>query len=181
MGKLLETVGGTAIVTAEPARRGALAWIVRGLGAGLALVYAIPAALYVRGRSRVTEAEVAVDVGALDALKEGVPQRVTVPVHGNDAWSQEGGLRASVFLLRRGERVAALDSTCPHTGCAVEWDEGTTQFRCPCHRSAFSASGERLSGPAPRGLDPEEVEVKAGRVFVRYRRYRTGRPDRVGS
>ncbi len=168
-------------MAAEPPRRRALDWIMRGLGAGITLLYAVPAALYLRGRTSVGAEDAAVDVGPLDALIDGVPQRVTVPVRGNDAWSQGSALRASVFLLRRGEKVAALDSTCPHTGCAVDWDEATTQFRCPCHRSAFSTAGERISGPAPRGLDPEEVEVRSGRVFVRYRRYRPGRPDRMGS
>jgi Rieske Fe-S protein len=167
-------------MAAETARRRALHWIVRGLGAGLALVYAIPGALYLRGRGRAQDAAATVDVGALDSLPDGVPQHVTVAVPGNDAWNQ-GGTRASVFLVRRGDRVDAFDSTCPHTGCAVKWEAEASQFRCPCHKSAFSSSGERLAGPAPRGLDPEECQVQAGRVLVRYRRFRPGRPDRVES
>jgi Rieske Fe-S protein len=157
-------------------RRGALAWIVRGLGAALGALYAIPAVRYLASR-RAESAARAIDVGAVDALPEGVPHRAPIRAAASDAWSTDGKATAAVFLVRHGETVRALDATCPHTGCAVDWDG--TRFRCPCHQSEFTADGDRTAGPAPRGLDPQTVEIKDGRIRVTYCRYRTGRTDRV--
>ena len=42
---------------------------------------------------------------------------------------------------------------CTHLGCAVPFDQGSGQFVCPCHGSAFTADGDVLSPPAPRPLD----------------------------
>jgi Rieske Fe-S protein len=160
----------------EPPRRGALGWIIRGLGAALGALYAIPAARYLASR-RPAEGARAIDVGALDTLPEGVPHRAPIRAAAPDAWSTDATARAAVFLVRRGATVRAFDATCPHTGCAVDWDG--TRFRCPCHQSEFTADGERTAGPAPRGLDPQVVEIVDGHVRVTYCRYRTGRADRV--
>ena len=161
----------------EPGRRRALVWVVRGLSAALTALYAIPAVRYLAGRPAPPAPTV--DLGPLSALPEGVPQRVVLPSTQPDAWRAGAAARQAIFLVRNGQAVRALDTTCPHTGCAVEWDAAQTRFRCPCHRSAFGPDGARLAGPAPRDLDPQEVTVEAGRVRVRYRRYRAGRPDRV--
>jgi len=165
-------------VAEAPARRRALVWIVRGLSAGLAALYTIPALRYLAGR-RGSSADEAVDVGAFADLPDGVPQRCTIRSKAADGWTNDAGMRSAIFLVRRGAEVHALDTTCPHTGCAVDWDASQTKFRCPCHKSEFAVDGERVSGPAPRGLDAQEVDVRGGRVRVRYRRYRAGRPDRV--
>lgn len=68
------------------------------------------------------------------------------------------------------ERFQAVCLRCPHEGCDVEFvadpsklpPEVLTEighpvtepvYVCPCHNSTFTAeSGERLAGPAPRGL-----------------------------
>jgi menaquinol-cytochrome c reductase iron-sulfur subunit len=162
---------------AEAPRRAALVWTVRALAGGLTALYIVPGVRLLLGRR--AEAEGVVEVAALDAFPEGVPTRCSLRGRAADAWSSDGGARAAVYLLRRGGEVRALDTTCPHTGCAVEWSAGESRFRCPCHRSEFDVDGRRVGGPAPRGLDAQEVEVVAGRVRVRYRRYRPGRPDRV--
>jgi Rieske Fe-S protein len=68
------------------------------------------------------------------------------------------------------DRFQAVCLRCPHEGCDVEFveDPGTLPpeivteighpiaepvYVCPCHNSTFAvATGERLAGPAPRGL-----------------------------
>ncbi|MFH1060872.1 MAG: Rieske 2Fe-2S domain-containing protein, partial [Pseudomonadota bacterium] len=42
---------------------------------------------------------------------------------------------------------------CPHLGCRPAWEPNQARFLCPCHGSAFAADGQRLFGPAPRGLN----------------------------
>ena len=60
----------------------------------------------------------------------------------------------------------AFDTTCPHQGCAVSSVEGTSII-CPCHGSVFdTATGDRVSGPATRGLTPKQVEVSGDQVIV---------------
>lgn len=164
------------------ARRSVVGWFVRAAATGLALLYAVPAIWYLRGRGKRVgpdDLEDAIDLGPLDAFVDGRPVRVAVPNRGTDAWSEGVGTSGSVFVLRRGAEVSALDSVCPHTGCSVSVDDQSGGFRCPCHQSAFAADGSWLRGPAPRGLDAQAVRVVDGRVKLRYVRYRAGRSDRV--
>lgn len=165
----------------ETTRRKTLGWLTRTLGVALGVMYAVPAAVYLRGRRVLRKRDQALDIGAFDDFVDGVPRRVALPLNDLDAWSEGAGTRASVFAVRSGARMIVLDSACPHTGCAVEWMTEQKQFRCPCHRSAFAETGDRLSGPAPRGLDQQNVELKNGRVLVQYTHYRSGSTDRVRS
>ena len=68
------------------------------------------------------------------------------------------------------DRFAAVCVRCPHEGCDVDFvadpktlppevkgeighDVSNSVYVCPCHNSTFKAEdGERLAGPAPRGL-----------------------------
>jgi Rieske Fe-S protein len=68
------------------------------------------------------------------------------------------------------DRFAAVCARCPHEGCDVDFVADPNQlpqdvkdeighpvanavYICPCHNSTFKAEdGERLAGPAPRGL-----------------------------
>jgi Rieske Fe-S protein len=67
------------------------------------------------------------------------------------------------------ERFAAVCVRCPHELCDVDYVADPRQlareiveeigrtviepvYVCPCHNSTFTADGERLAGPAPRGL-----------------------------
>lgn len=163
---------------AEPARRGVVRLVVAGASTALAALYAIPAFRFLAG-ARVREDASAVDAGPLAALPDGAPTLTVIERPFADAWSENTRARTGVFLVRAGSEVRALDALCPHTGCTVDYDERRREFRCPCHNSRFSIAGERLSGPSPRGLDPQTAEVQGGRVRVRYCRYRTGRADRV--
>lgn len=86
-------------------------------------------------------------------------------------------IRISGMVVRTGpagantpDRFQAVCLRCPHEGCDVEFvaDPGTLPpevvadvghpltepvYVCPCHNSTFAVeTGERLAGPAPRGL-----------------------------
>ncbi len=164
-------------------RRRVLAWLASTIGAALGVALAAPAAAFLTFPARrrtVSGADEPVDVGALAALPDGEPVRVPVKVERwRDAWSALTGVTlGAVWLERRGDAVRAFSTVCPHTGCAVDWDAAARRYQCPCHDSVFDASGARLSGPAPRGLDALDATVASGRVRVAWRRYRPGVPDR---
>src|ERR1041384_6610865 len=73
----------------------------------------------------------------------------------------------NVFVLPA-KNNQVLSTICPHEGCEVAWDQNTTRFSCPCHESYFTADGARISGPAPRGLDPLPMRVQDGKLQVQY-------------
>jgi glycine/D-amino acid oxidase-like deaminating enzyme/nitrite reductase/ring-hydroxylating ferredoxin subunit len=53
---------------------------------------------------------------------------------------QVGGVRQSVSAV------------CPHLGGVLSWNDAEQSWDCPLHGSRFSASGDRLEGPAKRDL-----------------------------
>lgn len=55
-----------------------------------------------------------------------------------------------VCVVREGNRIAAVSTTCTHLGCIVGLSE--TGFACPCHGSRFDQDGTVTGGPAPRPL-----------------------------
>ena len=61
--------------------------------------------------------------------------------------------KEGVFLVINGKERYALSARCTHLGCTVSYDAFSKKFRCPCHGSVFAVSGERLEGPARRGLE----------------------------
>lgn len=67
------------------------------------------------------------------------------------------------FLLARinDTSFAALTAVCTHEGCTVSEKSGT-QFRCPCHGSQFTASGQVAQGPASRSLQSFPTQFDNG-------------------
>ncbi len=55
-----------------------------------------------------------------------------------------------VCVVREGNKVAAIATTCTHLGCIVGLSE--TGFACPCHGSRFDQDGVVTGGPAPKPL-----------------------------
>jgi len=55
-----------------------------------------------------------------------------------------------VCIVREGDRVAAISTTCTHLGCIVA--ASATGFQCPCHGSQFDVDGNVTGGPAPKPL-----------------------------
>jgi nitrite reductase/ring-hydroxylating ferredoxin subunit len=63
----------------------------------------------------------------------------------------------------------AFDDLCPHRQCSLTEGhlEGTV-VTCPCHGSQFAVTtGERLRGPAVRGVRTHTVRVDNGVLQVR--------------
>ena len=55
-----------------------------------------------------------------------------------------------ICVVRDGNRMAAVSTTCTHLGCIVGLSD--TGFACPCHGSRFDQDGQVTGGPAPRAL-----------------------------
>ena len=123
----------------------------------------------------------------LDALPaDGTPRQFAVTADVSDAWTHAAAQRiGAVFLTRSGKganQVTAFSATCPHLGCAVEYDAAKSEFKCPCHASWFNKDGQRLSGPSRRGLDhlPVKIANDAGtkEIWVEFERFQAGIEER---
>jgi nitrite reductase/ring-hydroxylating ferredoxin subunit len=119
---------------------------------------------------------------------DGMPHEFAVTADVADAWTRAPARRiGSVFITRTDAggqaNVRAFNTTCPHLGCAVEFDAAEDHFTCPCHESAFGKNGDKLFGPSLRGLDPLEVKLLgaegAEEVWVRFQRFRAGIAERT--
>ena len=55
-----------------------------------------------------------------------------------------------ICIVREGNRMAAISTTCTHLGCSVSISD--TGFACPCHGSRYDQDGNVTGGPAPKPL-----------------------------
>ena len=102
----------------------------------------------------------------LDDLVDDEPTPVTIRVTREDGYSQVVD-RQVLFLVKTGEQVTALSSTCTHLGCRVSWNASEGVLRCPCHGGVFDRRGAVKAGPPPAPLAAIETRVEGNRVLVR--------------
>ena len=62
-----------------------------------------------------------------------------------------------VCIVREGNRMAAISTTCTHLGCIVGIAD--TGFACPCHGSRYDQDGNVTGGPAPNPLPWYQVSL----------------------
>jgi len=145
---------------ALPGRRGFFRWLTYGLGALAGVVAGVPFIGYL--------------VGARNAAVKWVPlgpvtdfplNRTRLVEFDNPLRQPWDGMvaRTGVYVRYEGEekkqanegkshRFLVLAVNCAHLGCPVSWFPESGLFMCPCHGGVYYASGERASGPPPRGL-----------------------------
>lgn len=162
----------------QATRRGALKLGIGILGLGMAAIPAVPAIGFVLHPLKKTGGKEAGFVAAGKRAAFGsTPVRVDLRADRVDAWSRETDVKlGSCWVLEQDGKLMAYSTTCPHLGCAVDYDPEHQKFKCPCHRSAFSLDGKVEEGPSPRPLDALELQESEGLVAIRFQRFRTGVP-----
>jgi Rieske Fe-S protein len=144
----------------------------------VAAFLSLPAILYILSPLRRRSAEAGwIDLGSLEALPQGAPALVRYEIVVTDGWSKKAR-PASAWVYRSADQVRVFTSTCPHLGCTVRWRPEASRFSCPCHESTFSVDGARISGPAPRTLDPLPWKLEDGRLYAQHVVFRPGVPRR---
>lgn len=125
-------------------------------------------------------------VTALASLPEdGTPRRFEIIAGLVDAWNRFPNVAIGAVYLRRTapDKVEAVNVTCPHAGCPVEYRPAGKGFLCPCHDSRFNLDGSLAAGarsPSPRGLDTLEVEVRNGtEVWVKFQNFEAGKAEKI--
>jgi Rieske Fe-S protein len=69
-----------------------------------------------------------------------------------------------ILFQREGKGIAAVLSTCAHSGCEVR--KARAKFECPCHGSEYDLHGNVLKGPASEALDNFHVAEFADRIEI---------------
>ena len=62
--------------------------------------------------------------------------------------------------------LSAVNPTCTHAGCTVNWAAKSQKFVCPCHASEFGTDGKVLKGPASKPLKTYKAKVEGNSVLV---------------
>lgn len=132
---------------------------------------------------RVTGVAGFVKVATLDALPaDGIPRRFAVVADKVDAWTRMPSVPVgAVYLRRTAEKViAALNTVCPHAGCAVDYQSARGCYFCPCHNSTFGVDGSinDPNSPSPRAMDSLEVDLRGNEVWVRFQNFQAGHADK---
>ncbi|WP_353137045.1 FAD-dependent oxidoreductase [Pseudopedobacter sp.] len=69
------------------------------------------------------------------------------------------GHRIAVYKDHAG-KFHALNPTCTHAGCIVNWNQIEKSWDCPCHGGRFNINGDVISGPPPKNLQKIDIEGK---------------------
>lgn len=105
-------------------------------------------------------------IADLDGLTDRAPQEKVFERIRVDGWKIVTE-KSSAWVVKLGPQdVAAYLPQCTHLGCAYHYDEGQSQFVCPCHASNFALDGRVLSGPAPRALDRYAVRLEGKQILI---------------
>ncbi len=161
---------------ATPARRGFFRWLSVGMGAIASAFVGLPVVGYLlKPKERPAEWVV---LGRVEDFAVNETRMLTFDNPIRQPWD---GMTAhtGVYVRYEGkddqqkDRFLVLAVNCAHLGCPVSWFPQSGLFMCPCHGGVYHATGERASGPPPRGLFHCVWEVSDGQLKVRAPHYPT--------
>ena len=162
--------------TPEPvaSRRSYLGWLIGLCTAGVGAVLAVPLVRYtifpLRAETTGTKWSDAGLVSDFSSLT--TPVQLLITVEQIDGWRKTVSQKAVYVAKNSAGQLKVLSSVCPHLGCSVQWRDVKHEFECPCHGASFDATGTKVGGPAPRGMDSLQSEIQNGRLMVRYQYFR---------
>ena len=166
----------SSATTASLRRRTFFQWLTGGLGTIGTLMLAVPFVSYILGsRKRPVQW---VPLGPVSEFRPDETRLVTFDNPIRQPWD---GLAAhiGVYVRRAGETAREADqfivlaANCAHLGCPVSWFPQSGLFMCPCHGGVYYASGDRASGPPPRGLFHCVWRVRDGLLEIEAPHYPT--------
>lgn len=82
---------------------------------------------------------------------------------------QESSTVGKVLLVQTStaDNLIAVDPTCTHAGCPVDWDSDRQKFVCPCHQSEFATDGRATKAPAREPLVVYDTKVEGDDIFIK--------------
>jgi menaquinol-cytochrome c reductase iron-sulfur subunit len=147
-------------------RRNFYVGVIYGIGAAIAAALGIPAAVYLLFPPKIRKSDPWVELGDISSLSTDSPTEMTFRRNHTDGWKVTSE-KATAWVVKHSDgSVTAFGPQCTHLGCAYHWDDGKTEFICPCHNSFFSIDGSVISGPAPRPLDRYETKIDGRKLLL---------------
>lgn len=67
----------------------------------------------------------------------------------------------------KAENLIAVNPTCTHKGCTVEWKAQAKKFACPCHGAEYGVDGKVQKGPAEKSLKSYAAKIEGDSVLVK--------------
>jgi Rieske Fe-S protein len=194
------TAGGDAMPHPEPGERFPRSKFLEGstlgLGALIGGVITVPVAGFAVLPAFLDQKRHRVDLGPIDALKEGQWYVATFTVDP----AQGEVSRRTAFIRNNGTAAAGgkqvpsftiISNRCAHLGCPVQANGPSGQilglptvkektkngpvtfsptvpagFGCPCHGGQYDTEGNRTAGPPVRALDRYGFEIVDGRLIL---------------
>lgn len=80
--------------------------------------------------------------------------------------NEKMSLGKALVIREKNNQLVAVEPTCNHAGCNVEWNADQT-FVCPCHASKFANDGKLLQGPATQSLALYTAKIEGDQVLVK--------------
>lgn len=160
----------TEATAPEPERRNFLLWITAIAGAVATLILAVPLVAYVLGALRRHKVEW-ITLGPIGKFPLNETRLETFDNTIRQPWD---GMVAhmGVYVRNLGKDKNQKDQflvfamNCAHLGCPVTWFPQSGLFMCPCHGGVYYETGERASGPPPRGLFHCVWRVENGQLEI---------------
>ena len=63
--------------------------------------------------------------------------------------------------------LIAVNPTCTHQGCSIDWKAKQGKFVCPCHGAKFAPDGKAQEGPAKKPLKTYQAKIEGGSILVK--------------
>ncbi len=121
-----------------------------------------------------------IKVGEAAQIEPGVPIRFDFSETIDDAWVETRALRGVWLYTEDGDEFTIYNGQCTHLACSYAYEEERGVFHCPCHHGLFDLkTGAVLGGPPPRPLDTLETKIEDEYLYVAYRTFRAGIPDKI--
>jgi menaquinol-cytochrome c reductase iron-sulfur subunit len=145
-------------------RRGFYLTVIYGVWGIISAALALPAFVYLFLPPKARQDDEWVEAGDISRLDPKTPIEMVFRRNRVDGWKVISEKSTAWVAKLAGNQVVAYGPQCTHLGCAYHWDEGKTEFVCPCHNSIFSLDGKVVAGPAPRPLDRYEIRVEGTKL-----------------
>jgi len=163
----MRTLSGNASETLPAGRRQFFVRLIQAIHGAMGATLAVVVGRAIGGPAAQAEGgERWLPAAEFPRLEEGRPTTVTLRVVRRDGMTDVVDRRV-VYLLRSGDGVRALDSTCTHLGCRTAYNAETSCIECPCHGGVFDTTGSVIGGPPPAPLKELVTRVDGTRVMVR--------------
>ncbi len=72
-----------------------------------------------------------------------------------------------MVVVPQGKTVAAIETTCSHRGCTLEWNTTDKALVCPCHGAKFGTNGKGIAGPSGTPIKTYTAKIEGQSVLVK--------------